>query len=209
MNNWTEILAAVGTALTPIVVAALAYTVTRSQSRSEELLRARLDYYKMLIPDLNRLMCYMTFIGGWRDQSPVDIVDLKRRLDTNFNCAAPLFSPAVLPSYQQLMDLSFATFGNWGQDARIKSNAFRRRQSWRGTGDGAWEAEWDRYFTLPDSAAISGKSLRLYRESYDELVAAIVRDLDLTRARAQYTTNLVSLNAHAPQSRDDVTGSKG
>jgi hypothetical protein len=205
---WTAELQAIGAILVPIVVAALAFVITRNQSRSEELLRTRLEYYKALAPDLNRLMCYMTFIGGWRDDSPADIVRLKRSLDTNFNCAAPLFSPDVLRAYDELMKLSFVTFAEWGVDARIKSNAYRRRQAWRGTGAKAWDSEWDAYFALADAATISAEELKNYRQTYDQLIAATVRDLSLTRARAQYTTNLVSLNAHAPKS-SDVAGSQG
>lgn len=204
---WTAILQAIGTVSTPIVVAILAYVLTRNQSRSEELLRGRLDYYNFLAPDLNQLMCYMTFIGSWRDRSPVDIVNLKRCLDEHFYCAAPLFSEQVLTSYEKLMSLTFETFGPWGVDARIKSNAYRRRQFWQGTGESAWRPEWDRYFALADSTSISAEELQRYRRSYDELIAALVRDLDLTRSRARYTTDLVTLNAHAPRTTG-ITGSE-
>jgi hypothetical protein len=206
--TWTAVLQAIGTVSIPIVVAIIAYVLTRNQTRSEELLRGRLDYYKALAPDLNQLMCYITFIGGWRDRSPVEIVDLKRRLDERFYCAAPLFSEQVLSCYEKLMGLTFETFGPWGVDARIKSNAFRRRECWQGTEEKAWQPEWDRYFTLPDSTSISSDELLRYRHSYDELIASLVRDLDLTRSRAQYTTDLVTLNAHAPQPTG-IAGSEG
>lgn len=210
MNSpkWTDIVVALSSALTPLVVAVLAYVLTRNQSRSEELLRARIDYYRVLVPDLNRLMCYMTFIGGWRDQSPPDILTLKRRLDENFNCAAPLFSPMVSKTYQELMDDTFDAFSGWGQDARIKSNAFRRRVAWQGKGKDEWQSEWDDYFTVPESSPISRESLRQYRRRYDTLIAAAVRDLDLTRARAQYTTVLVAMNANAPPT-PDIAGNGG
>ena len=60
---WTDVVGATGAASTPVVVAVLAFVFARSQSRSEELLKVRLEYYKVLAPDLNSLMCYMTFIG--------------------------------------------------------------------------------------------------------------------------------------------------
>jgi hypothetical protein len=204
MNSpkWTDIVVAFSSALTPLVVAVLAYVLTRNQSRSEELLRARIDYYRVLVPDLNRLMCYMTFIGGWRDQSPPAILTLKRRLDENFNVAAPLFNQAVSKRYQELMDETFAAFGEWGKDARIKSNPFRRRLAWQGKGKDDWQSEWNDYFTVPESSPISGKSLQGYRQRYDTLIAAVVRDLDLTQARAHYTTVLVALNANSPPIRD-------
>lgn len=196
---WTDVVQAIGAILVPVVVAVLVYVLTRSQSRSEELVRARLEYYKALAPDLNRLMCYITFIGGWRDDSPDKIVDLKRRLDSNFYCAAPLFSREVLEAYEKLMELSFETFGPWGTDARIKSSASRRRQYWRGQGGNPWQAEWNNYFALKDTDEISRGTLMQYRQAYDKLLAAAVRDIDLTRTRARYTTDLVVFNAHAPK----------
>lgn len=202
---WTDVVQAIGTLLVPVVVAGLAWVLTRNQSRSQELVHARLEYYKLLAPDLNRLMCYITFIGGWRDDSPEAIIVLKRRLDANFYCAAPLFSSGVLEAYNTLMELSFSTFGPWGTDARIKSNAYRRRQSWRGEGGEAWRPEWDNYFTLQDTEIIEGELLMRYRRTYDRLLAAAVRDLDMTRARSEYTTNLVKLNAHLPKI-EDVAG---
>jgi hypothetical protein len=206
VNTWTDIVGAIGTVLTPVVVAGLAYTLTRNQSRSEVLLRARLDYYRTLAPDLNRLMCYMTFIGGWRDISPEEIVGVKRRLDETFYCAAPLFSSDALSAYENLMNQTFSTFGLWGQDARIISSAYRRKQWWRGAGDNGWRAEWNDYFTMSDHDAISGAALQGYRKTYDALIAAMARELDLTRARARYTTDLVTLNASAPR-REDIFGS--
>jgi hypothetical protein len=205
--TWTDVVQAAGALLVPVVVAGLAYVLTRNQSRSQELVRARLEYYKLLAPDLNRLMCYITFIGGWRDDSPDVIIALKRRLDANFYCAAPLFSPGVLDAYNDLMELSFSTFGPCGTDARIKSNAFRRRQSWRGEGESAWRQEWDNYFILQDTERIAGESLMKYRRTYDSLLAAAVRDLDITRARSEYTTNVVKLNAHVPRIEDILGGS--
>lgn len=200
---WTDVVQAISAVSVPIVIAILAYILTRTQSRNDELLKVRLDYYKALTPDLNRLMCYMTFIGTWRDQSPPEVVGIKRRLDETFFCAAPLFSPDVLKAYIALMDKSFSTFGNWGTDARICSSAYRRRQSWQA--NSPWKREWDHYFILDDGSVIAAEDLRRYRETYDALVAALVRDLNVTRSRARYTTDEVALNAHAPK-RTDITG---
>lgn len=187
----------------PIVVAVLAYILTRTQSRSDELVRARMDYYRVLVPDLNRLMCYMTFIGTWRDQSPPEIVTLKRRLDENFFCAAPLFSTGVLDAYQELMDRTFLAFGHWGHDAKIRSSAYRRRQSWHATEQ--WDPAWDDFFALPDETTIAADDLVQYQTTYDRLIGSLVRDLSVTRARPRYTSGDVALNAHAPR-RVDIQG---
>lgn len=183
----------IGAVATPLVAAVLVYMLTRRQARSHELLSARLEYYKLLVPDLNALMCYMTFIGEWKRWSPSEIVALKRRLDTNLHCAAPLFSPDVSKAYSMFMRRCFRTFNEWGSDAALKTSAFRRREAHPG-----WEGRWDRLFAYSDEHEISGLELAEIRDAYDALIAAIVRDIDITRTRARYTTSSVVINAHAP-----------
>lgn len=204
MSSWTDVVQAVAAISVPIVVGGIAYLIDDRQKRSSELLSARLEYYKQLAPRLNLLMVYMTFIGRWRDLSPLSIVGLKRTLDEEFYVAAPLFSEGVLKAYEILMSATFSTFNEWGSDARIKTSAFRRRQAWQGT----WDSSWDSFFTIGDSEAITGAALRAYREQYDALIGAMVRDIDITRTRASYTTSEVSLNAHAP-TRTDIRGAAG
>jgi hypothetical protein len=116
--NWADIVTAVSSAFVPIAVVAVGLVLGRRQTLNHELIKIRLDYYRSLAPNFNRLMCYMTFIGTWRDDSPEDIIALKRQLDSNFHCAAPLFSPAVNDAYDALMELTFSTFGLWGHDAQ-------------------------------------------------------------------------------------------
>jgi hypothetical protein len=199
---WTDVVQAVAAASVPVVLGIAGVVFTRRQNLSAELLKARLDYYRTITPKLNLLMSYITFIGRWRDQSPADIIELKRKLDEEFFVAAPLFSREVLQAYNNLMALSFKTFGDWGQDARIVTSGYRRRESWRGE----WDEAWDGYFAVPDNAEISRLTLRSYREKYDALLAAMVKDMEMTRARTKYTTEEAVLNAQAPQ-RTDITGS--
>jgi hypothetical protein len=51
-------LQAVGAVLIPVVVAGLAFALTHAQSRSNELLKVRLDNCQALAPDRNRLMAH-------------------------------------------------------------------------------------------------------------------------------------------------------
>ncbi|MFE6965497.1 hypothetical protein ACFVAJ_10300 [Agromyces sp. NPDC057679] len=206
-TNWTDALIAIGGIATPIVVAIFGFVIAHRQSRSKLLQEARFEYYKQLAPDLNRLMCYITFIGRWRDESPIDIVELKRRLDSNFHVAVPLFSKEVSDAYRKLLDLSFATFGYWGRDARIRSSAYRRRQSWIRQ-DVAWKPTWDELFAIQDAEVITGESLTAYRHAYDDLISKLVADLSITRARQEYTTANVSYNAGAPAFAD-IVGKSG
>lgn len=188
-----DLLVAASAVITPLLVVFFGAILTHRQSRNRLLLEARFEYYKDLAPDLNRLMCYLTYIGEWRDISPPEVVYLKRKIDKVFYVAAPLFSKQVGQRYRELMDLSFRTFGFWGQDARILSGPGRRRESW--VRADPWVKEWDDYFALREDEVITPESLRAYRLAYDKLVAALVTDLSLSRARPEYTTPSVSLNA--------------
>lgn len=193
--NWAEIVTAISAAAVPVLVVVLGVYLGRGQSRSEELVRVRLEYYKKLAPALNRLMCYLTFIGTWRDDSPPDIIQLKRSLDSTFFSAAPLFSSGVENAYKAFGEAAFSTFGEWGSDARINSSAYRRRRAWRGTP--AWSSDWDGMFALRDEADISRESLEHFQSLYDALLSALVADTNISRARPRYTTNRVALNASA------------
>ncbi|TFV95410.1 hypothetical protein [Orlajensenia leifsoniae] len=202
--NWTDVVIAFTGIVTPVLVAVFGVFLARRQSRSQLLQQTRFEYYKSLAPDLNRLMCYLTFIGTWRDDSPPEIVALKRRLDSTFHVAAPLFSGEVSAAYRRQMDLSFATFGNWGQDATIRSSAYRRQQTWS-RADLPWEPGWQAMFDLDNADSITAESLAAYRKAYDDLLFALVTDLSLTRAREEYTTPRVSRNA-SPSIVRDIPG---
>ena len=197
--NWTDVVVAISALATPVLVGILGFLFSTRQSRNGELLKLRVEYYKALAHDLNRLMCYITFIGTWRDETPTDIIALKRKLDSAFYIAAPIFSPSVSTAYRDLMDLSFKTFGRWGSDAVIRSSAFRRRRAWQKTD--TWDSSWNRLFEIGDADDLPASSLTGYRNAYDDLLAKLVKDLTISRARRQYTTDRVSLNAQAPAAR--------
>lgn len=139
MSNvtWADIMTAADAALTPIVVVILGIAFARRQNRNDQLLQARIRHYEKIVPDLNTLMCYLTFIGTWKEQSPVDIVALKRRLDHNYYCAAPLFSDDVLNAYSRFEKSCFVPFGTWGEAAKIISSPYCRREFWNR--NGGWD----------------------------------------------------------------------
>jgi len=58
---------------------------------------------------------------------------------------------------------------------------------------------------LSDETTISADDLKLYQKTYDKLIASLVRNISVTRARSRYTSGEVVLNAHAP-TRVDVRG---
>ena len=153
--------------LTPILIVLLGILVNRAikrfehrQWRNQKLIEKRLEIYDDMAPSFNDLLCYFTFIGCWKDLSPIEVVKLKRVLDKKIYLAAPLFSPGFFSACMELMNLCYETYSGWGEDAKLKTK-FERRKNAAGT---EWETTWERmYSTQPgDPAAI--------RKAYQELM---------------------------------------
>lgn len=103
--TWAAALSALGSVITPFVVAAIGFLLSRQikrvearQWRNQELIAARLGYYREIAEPLNDLMCYFTFIGTWKELSPPQVIDRKRSLDRTFHTLAPFFSVEVARS---------------------------------------------------------------------------------------------------------------
>lgn len=190
---------AVATLAVPVVVAVMAGRFNdqlkkweANQWRNQELIKARLEYYRILVPKMNDLMCYFTFIGSWKDLTPPQVVDLKRTLDREFYCAAPLFSDGVLTAYNEFMATCFETFGSWGRNARLRTGFGRRREA----AGADWNPEWEDMFSAAGADGISEQSLVRIRELYNTLISAFASDIELNVARSRYVTADVTANAH-------------
>ncbi len=74
-------------ALTPLTVAGLSLFIARASRRIEQVQWAnqtvvtrRLDIFAQLAPGLNQLLCFATFVGGWKEIQPRQAITLKRQL---------------------------------------------------------------------------------------------------------------------------------
>lgn len=194
-----EIIRTVATLAVPIVVAVLGYLLNRrlkkhdaSQWRNQELIKARLQYFGELAPMLNDLMCYMTFIGRWKEMTPPDVLAVKRNTDRLFYSVAPLFSQEAADAYKEFLDLCFSPYGKWGTDARIRSGYGRRRSAAGET----WRREWDAMFTHTEGSPVDQDSLKKVRDVYNRVLAQFVGDIKLIEPRPGYASADVTINAH-------------
>jgi hypothetical protein len=196
--GWPEALSAIGSVITPLALAAIGFVVSRQlkrieahQWRSQELIAARLRYYREIVEPLNDLFCYFTFIGSWKEMTPPKVVEMKRSLDRTFHTLSAFFDVEVVKAYNGFIDLCFDTFGRWGDDARLRTSGRRRRDSSRVP----WQDEWDSMFSLTSDVAVPPEDLERIKSAYNEVVARLVGDIQLTDARTNYATAQVVLNA--------------
>ena len=148
--NWLEVAKLVAGLLTPLALALLGVHVHRVtkrfehlQWRSQKLIEKRLAIYDELAPLLNDLLCYFSFVGGWRDMDPPEVVALKRSIDKKVFLAAPLFSGEFFNACMAFQALCFETYTGWGRDPRLRTHSARRREG----RSADWKEDWNALFS--------------------------------------------------------------
>jgi hypothetical protein len=184
-----DVVRTLATVAVPVVVAVLGYRLGRrlklweaSQWRNQELIKARLRYFDELSPLLNDLMCYLTFIGRWKELDPPEVLAIKRSADRLFFSVAPLFSEESVVAYRQFADACFEEYAGWGVDARIRSGFVRRREAV----PDRWRPEWTDLFTHAEADEIRAEDLTAVRTRHDELLRALAEDIALEQPRNRY-----------------------
>jgi len=177
--SWLEVAKLLASVLTPVALAALGVYVHRVtkrfehvQWRSQKLIEKRLSVYEDLAPLFNDLLCYFTYVGCWRDLDPLDVVALKRSIDKQIHVAAPLFSATFFEACMAFQDLCFETYNGWGQDALLRTEAFRRKEG----RPQDWKAEWENCFSA-DAAEPNA-----VRTAYARVMKAFSEDIGVHAA---------------------------
>lgn len=182
----------------PVVVAVVGHRLTRrlklweaSQWRNQELIKARLQYYGQLAPMINDVMCYLTFIGRWKELTPPEMITIKREMDRLFYSVGPLFSQRAFDAYRDFVSACFSESGSWGMDARIRSGFVRRRE----VRPDSWDPEWEKLFAFQENQDVDRQDLVAVQDQYDRLLAALVEDIELSEPRTRYAPSEQVSNA--------------
>jgi hypothetical protein len=129
-------------AVTPVTVAVVGFYLARASQRLEHLqwanqtvITRRLDIFGEVGPWLNRLLCFATFVGRWKEISPLEAIDLKRKLDESMYSNRLLFSDELFDAYRDFMAAQFAMYATTGADAHVRAPidsqwGDRRKQDW-------------------------------------------------------------------------------
>jgi hypothetical protein len=114
-------------ALTPLTVAGLGFFLARATRRLEQVQWAnqtvvtrRLEIFGQVAPALNQLLCFATFVGGWKDIQPREAISLKRKLDETMYANRVLFSAPLFSAYQEFMATLFAMYATTDADAHLR-----------------------------------------------------------------------------------------
>lgn len=147
------------------------------QHTNQTVVARRLEIFGQVAPKLNRLLCFMAFVGRWKEITPADVLTLKRDADEVMYTNRLLFSDALFTEYQAFMVRLFAMYGTVDGDAliraRISSNLGDRRNL-------AWWSPFTADMFARDHICEPAEA----QLAYDGLSAAFREDLyvtDLTR----------------------------
>jgi len=194
-DSWSSVeiaTLAVG-ALTPITVVVLGVLFARASRRIEQVqwgnqtvVTHRLRIFAELAPGLNQLLCFATFVGGWKEIDPHKAIEIKRKLDETMYANRVLFSDELFAAYHRFMSTLFAMFATTDADALLRAPIAhdlgdRRKLSW-------WNENMTRLFSTSDTAGVGE-----IQEAYDELGRQFRADLNVTgQARPLLTTQAQS-----------------
>ena len=176
--NGLEITKLIISAATPIVVLLLGIWVTRLARRLEQLqwtnrtiVERRIKVFDSVASQLNDLVCYYSYVGNWKELTPLNVIDLKRELDKKIHIAAPLFSERFLVLYFNFIHKCFATYSGWGRDALLRTGLDKRIK----TCEVPWELDWKDLFSdehdIEDPVTV--------REAYQEFMSHLTKELGI------------------------------
>ncbi len=180
---WTslEIAQLVVQLLVPVSVGLVGFLINQRLKQIDEVqwkgrkaIEKRIETYERVAPDLNRLYCYMMWIGDWQEVTPPDAIQMKRRLDNAFYVSRYLIGEPVFEAYQAFVALLFRTYHAPGRDALIRSTLESRDGDRRKSAHFVWKPEWDAAFDptgVADAEAV--------RRAYDALMQSFKTSIGL------------------------------
>ena len=168
-------------ALTPVAVAGLGVFLARASRRLEQVQWAnqtvvsrRLEVFADIAPDLNKLLCFATFVGSWKELKPADVMAIKRSLDETMYAYRVLFSEELFEAYHHFMRTLFAMWTSTDADAPLRAPiesqwGSRRNMPW-------WEDSMTALFSTTDPSSTDD-----IQDAYEHLSEQFRAELYVTR----------------------------
>ena len=169
--NSLEVVKVMAALITPVLVLILGVTINNSVKEAERSSSLRSEIYKTIGGDLNDIYSYLAFVGGWKEITPLEIIEKKRAVDKAIYTYRPFFSDELFKTYQKFMNEAFTAYGEPGKDARIRSD-LKTNDGDRAIHSTEWKAEWEDRFTKE-------RNKLEQRQAYNDFLEQLARDLKL------------------------------
>jgi hypothetical protein len=160
--------------LTPLVAGIFAIWVARAgvftdkaKTINQELIKQRLSVYKDVAPQINRIYCYLTFVGNWKKLTPTDVLESKREADREMHIYRILFRNDLFQAYRSFILASFVENTGYGEAAKVRLPTSRAKDEWKS----GWQPEWE------SSTSKEGVGDETIHNSYEALMRIFAREL--------------------------------
>jgi hypothetical protein len=146
VGGWTSVDVAtlIVAGLTPVTVTVLGVLLARGarrvaalQQANERVVERRVEVFDLVAAQLNRLLCFATFVGRWKEISADKALEFKRDLDEVMYANRPLFGAELFEAYRAFMACLFAMYATVDGDALIRCQI---RSQWGDRSNLPW---WD------------------------------------------------------------------
>jgi hypothetical protein len=180
-GGWTslEIAKLVVAALTPLVVAVLGAFFARTLKHAENeqwfgqrLVEKRIELLDEALPTLNELYCYFMWFGIWKELSPMEVLERKRRLDRLFYTYRPFFSRDAVAAYEGFQRALFSTYPEPEKSALLRTTMKSRHGDRAAVYPGVWQPAWSDMFSTGEHEDWDD-----IRELYDDLTACLASEV--------------------------------
>ncbi len=175
--NSLEVVKLIASILTPIIVGIVGYQLAKigkdlekKQWTSRKVIEKRLDFYDKVVPELNDLFCYYNRVGNWKELTPPELIEKKRKLDKEFHIYSHIFKENILVKhqYESFIHNCFKTYTGWGNDAKLKMSIAKRADLPN------WKKEWNDLFVTSERV-----DKEVFNKSYNQLIYVIRKELEI------------------------------
>lgn len=113
---------------------------------NQKLIERRLQLYDDMSPLLNRLLCFYTWTGYWKDISPKDVLEARSQLDKMVNIYLHLLGDPFFTEYRKFLDMLIVPSPGAGVDAKLRSNIRGPYGDRTLDSNYEWDNRWDALF---------------------------------------------------------------
>lgn len=120
------------------------------QWMNQKLMEKRLAVFDEFAPLLNDVYCFMMMVGLWKDITPPDALEKKRKLDRLIYVYEALFSEELRQAYFRFIHTCFETYTGPAEDAKILPYLDQERTLVHN-----WTPEWEPMFSSPEKRRVT------------------------------------------------------
>jgi len=146
--NSLEIAKLCASVMTPLVILIFGVLINSTISSQNRVVDQKIKIYEQVGGDLNDVHAYFTYVGGWKEFSPREILSKKRNLDKTIQVYRPYFSDRFYTQYQKFMYSVYEKRNvQEKKETRLISTSDIRQERYVSSGKD-WSPEWGRQMPL-------------------------------------------------------------